>query len=67
MHSDMRIDMNAAMERLDTKHRSALILWLSGWTQKEIAARMNVHQSTVSRWIQQSVHILSTFFTVVYE
>jgi len=64
---DEYIDLYQGLKELPKRRRQALELWLSGWKQREIAELMDVHRSTISRWNQHSVHILSKFFTVEYE
>jgi DNA-directed RNA polymerase specialized sigma24 family protein len=63
----MWIDLDSALERLSYRDRSILIMWLNGWTHKEISERIGLERSTVTKIIGRSVHILSKFFTVEYE
>ena len=58
MDIDQRIDLTNALNRLTPRQRKVLLLWAAGYTQQEIADEYGVHQSTVSRWISDSVHIL---------
>ena len=56
MDIDQRIDLISALNRLSPRQRKVVILWAAGYTQQEIADEYGVHQSTVSRWISDSVH-----------
>jgi RNA polymerase sigma factor (sigma-70 family) len=58
---DDAIDMEAAIDTLTERQRDTLALWLLGYTQQEIAEKMGVNQSTVSRRLGRAVHILSAF------
>jgi len=67
LNPDTRIDINEALKRLSDRDRRILLLWSAGWRHKEIAEMYGLERSTVTKIIQRAVHILSTFFTVVYE
>ncbi len=53
---DQRIDLITALNRLTPRQRKVLVLWAAGYTQQEIATECGVSQSTVSRWLSDSVH-----------
>ena len=55
---DTRIDLIDALNKLTPRQRKVVILWAQGYTQQEIADEYGVNQSTVSRWLFDSVHIL---------
>jgi len=58
MDIDQRIDLINALNRLTPRQRKVVLLWAAGYTQQEIADEYGVSQSTVSRWISDSLHIL---------
>ena len=58
MDIDQRIDLINALNRLTPRQRKVVLLWAAGYTQQEIADEYGVHQSTISRWISDSLHIL---------
>ena len=45
---DLRIDVHAAMKRMDGRDRALLLLWLMGWTQEELGARVGVTEMAIS-------------------
>lgn len=47
--SDLRIDLEKALDRLTPKQRQAVELYRDGFTQQEIADKLGIHKSTVSR------------------
>jgi len=57
-HTDRRLDLESALRELNDRDRSIVILWAQGYTQQEIAKEYGVNQSTVGRWISDSLHIL---------
>jgi len=44
-----RIDVERAMGRLSRREAAVLYLWVTGYTQAEVAEIMGVNQSTISR------------------
>ena len=56
MDIDQRIDLVSALNKLSPRQRKVVILWAQGYTQQEIADEYGVNQSTVGRWILDSVH-----------
>ena len=58
MDIDQRLDLISALNKLTPRQRKVLLLWAAGYTQQEIADEYKVNQSTVSRWISDSLHIL---------
>lgn len=55
---DQRIDLITALNRLTPRQRKVLVLWAAGYTQQEIADEYGVNQSTVSRWLSDSVQYI---------
>jgi RNA polymerase sigma factor (sigma-70 family) len=53
---DQRIDLITALNKLTPRQRKVLVLWAAGYTQQEIADEYGVHQSTVSRVIEESIY-----------
>jgi len=45
----------ASISRLEPKSRCCLILWIDGWTQREIAAALRVSQQSVSQWLRRAL------------
>jgi len=64
---DQRIDLITALNKLTPRQRKVLILWAAGYTQQEIATEYGVNQSTVSRWLSDSVHILGSDVALINE
>ena len=64
MDIDQRIDLISALNRLSPRQRKVILLWAAGYTQQEIATKYGVNQSTVSRWISDSVHKMGELFHV---
>ena len=58
MDIDQRLDLISALNKLSPRQRKVVLLWAAGYTQQEIADEYGVHQSTVGRWISDSLHIL---------
>ena len=55
---DQRIDLITALNRLSPRQRKVVLLWAAGYTQQEIADEYGVNQSTVSRWLSDSVQYI---------
>ena len=64
---DQRIDLISALNKLTPRQRKVLILWAAGYTQQEIANEYGVHQSTISRWLFDSSHIMGELCHYVIE
>ena len=45
---DLRIDVHAAMKRMDGRDRALLLLWLMGWTHEELAGHAGVARQVLS-------------------
>ncbi len=52
---DLRLDLEAATERLTTKQREAVALMLEGYTQEEIGARLGAGQRAICYRIEAAV------------
>lgn len=59
-HIDLRVDLEEAAARLTRKQRVALWLWLLGYTQEDIGARLGVTQQAVSRLVIRATGRMET-------
>lgn len=55
------LDLKIATRRLSPKDQEILILYLMGYTQKDIAELKNVERSTISRKLKRITDRLSIF------
>lgn len=59
LHStDTRLDLEAAFEGLTDKQREALLLYLEGYTQEEIGARLGVNKPAICRRLQRALEAI---------
>jgi len=52
-HVDFRIDMDAVLAELPERHKSAMVMYMEGYSQREVGAKMGVSGMTISRWLRQ--------------
>lgn len=51
---DRMLDLAMALEQLTAKQKGALLPWLEGYTQEEIAEMLGITQQQVSRRIERA-------------
>ena len=57
-HSDLRLDLEAALLLLTPRQAEALGAWLAGYTQREIGDACGVSQQAIGRIIERAVNRL---------
>ena len=64
--SDLRIDLEQALDRLTPRQRQAVELYAGGMSQEEVAEKMGVTQQFISKRFQCLVVKMSDFSTLSY-
>ena len=57
--ADVRMDLAPLLAQLTPHHREALLLWVDGFTQKEIGWMMGVTQPSIHRYIARAREALT--------
>ena len=52
-HVDFRIDMDAVLAELPERHQSAMVMYMEGYSQREVGAKMGIPRSTIRNWLHQ--------------
>jgi len=50
---ELKFDMDLVFAALPETHRRAALLFMRGYTQKEVATELGVHETTICRWMKQ--------------
>jgi DNA-directed RNA polymerase specialized sigma24 family protein len=56
---DLRLDLEAASERLTDKQRQVVVLYLAGYTQAEIGTVLETGKAAVCRCLQRARALIS--------
>ena len=52
-HIDLVIDMDAVLATLPARHKEAMVMYMQGYSQREVGAKYGVNQKTISNWLRQ--------------
>ena len=61
---DLRMDIEAAIQRLTAKQHRALMCHLAGYTQAEIAVLVGIDRSNVARRVQRAYERIRVFVMI---
>ena len=50
-HIDLAIDMDAVLATLPARHKEAMVMYMQGYSQREVGAKYGVNQKTISNWL----------------
>ncbi len=50
---ELKFDMDLVFAALPETHRRAALLFMRGYTQKEVAKELGVHKNTICNWMKQ--------------
>jgi RNA polymerase sigma factor (sigma-70 family) len=50
---ELKIDMDKVLAALPDTHRRAALLFMEGYSQAEVGARLGVRQGTISKWMEK--------------
>ena len=52
-HIDLVIDMDAVLATLPARHKEAMVMYMQGYSQREVGKAFQVDHTTICKWLRQ--------------